>query len=309
VFPFLLWGGFRFNQRVVATLTFMIAAIGVQATLAGNGPFVWNGVISSLLGLLPFLGILSTSALLFTAVVSDQRRSQQNLARAIQSRDDLLAVVSHDLKNPLSSVLLNLEFLSRSAEKLPLDKFTDKIEKIKVVAKNMQTLIVNALDTALNDGQNNIPIVPCEDSAKAIVDECVEMLKPLAEAKSITLKTILNFGRIKLRCDHEKIIRVLSNLVGNAIKFTPSGGNIVISVEQKCGKGLFAVRDTGKGIDSKEIPHLFDRFWQMRKKNKEGTGLGLSIAKRIVEAHQGEIWVKSMPGVGTIFYFTLPLEG
>lgn len=309
VFPFLLWAGFRFNQRVVATLTFMIAAIGVQATLTGNGPFIWNGIISSILGLLPFLGILSTSALLFTAVVSDQRRSQQNLARAIKSRDDLLAVVSHDLKNPLSSVLLNLEFLTRSAETLPIKQLTEKIAKIKTVAKNMQTLIGNVLDTALNDDDNNLPICSREDSPKAIIDECVEMLKPLAEAKSITLKTILNLGRIKLRCDHEKIIRVLSNLVGNAIKFTPCGGNIVISVEQRSGKGLFAVRDTGKGIDSKEIPHLFDRFWQVRKKNKDGTGLGLSIAKRIVEAHHGEIWVKSMPGVGTIFYFTLPLEG
>jgi signal transduction histidine kinase len=100
--------------------------------------------------------------------------------------------------------------------------------------------------------------------------------------------------------------QVLSNLVGNAVKFTPRQGRIVVSAERFDGEVRFAVIDNGPGIPPEQVPHIFGRFWQAKSSDRRGIGLGLAIAKGIVEAHTGKIWVESQVGVGSTFYFTLP---
>ena len=105
------------------------------------------------------------------------------------------------------------------------------------------------------------------------------------------------------------MLQVLSNLVGNAIKFTPSGGSIIIEAQADFDDGArFSVRDTGEGISADELPHIFTRFWQAPRKDRAGIGLGLSIAQGLVEAHGGRLWVESTLGTGTTFFFTLPLD-
>jgi signal transduction histidine kinase len=108
-------------------------------------------------------------------------------------------------------------------------------------------------------------------------------------------------------CDRERVLQVLGNLIGNAIKFTPERGAVQISAETFDDEVLFAVRDTGVGVSAKQLPHVFDRFWQATPKTRLGSGLGLTIAKGVVEALGGRIWVESRPGDGTTFFFTLPL--
>ncbi|MBD0320237.1 MAG: ATP-binding protein [Gemmatimonadetes bacterium] len=107
-------------------------------------------------------------------------------------------------------------------------------------------------------------------------------------------------------CLPSRVLRVLSNLLGNTVKFTPPGGSSTVSAAPTGDAVLFSVADTGAGIAAKHLPHLFDRYWQARRGEKEGLGLGLSIARGIVEAHGGRIWAESTPGEGATFHFTLP---
>ena len=107
--------------------------------------------------------------------------------------------------------------------------------------------------------------------------------------------------------DTARLLQVLSNLVGNAIKFTPRGGVITVRIEPLGDEVRFAVRDTGPGIAPDQVPHIFGRFWQANRKDRRGIGLGLAIAKGIVEVHGGRIWVESTLGAGSTFYFTIPV--
>jgi len=110
----------------------------------------------------------------------------------------------------------------------------------------------------------------------------------------------------RVLADRSRIFQVFSNLVGNALKFTPKGGAIDVRGRLNGDEALFTIADTGAGIPPENLPHLFDRFWQARETRRAGAGLGLYIAKGIVEAHGGRLWVESKLGVGTTFFFTLP---
>jgi signal transduction histidine kinase len=131
----------------------------------------------------------------------------------------------------------------------------------------------------------------------------------MAAQKMLRLECALPDGAFEVDCDRDRVLQVLGNLIGNAIKFTPEGGTIKVRAEQRgAAEALFSVADTGPGIASDELPHVFDRYWQAKKKARCGTGLGLSISKGIVEAHDGRIWVESAPGQGATFFFTIPVE-
>jgi signal transduction histidine kinase len=110
----------------------------------------------------------------------------------------------------------------------------------------------------------------------------------------------------RVNCDRDRVLQVLANLVGNAIKFTPAGGRVTLSAAQSEGRVVFSVADTGQGIAADALPHIFDRYWQAaRRSQKRGIGLGLSIAHGIVTAHGGKIWVESTPGQGSTFFFEI----
>src|SRR6185369_17454533 len=141
--------------------------------------------------------------------------------------------------------------------------------------------------------------------SRVMLEEALLAASPLAEAKRITLTGEL-IDSPKVEADAERIFRVLSNLLGNAIKFTPEGGNITVRAE-RCGDEFWiTVRDTGPGIAADELPHVFERYWKARPASQSGAGLGLYIAKGIVEAHGGRIWAESSAG-GARLIFTLPL--
>jgi two-component system, chemotaxis family, sensor kinase Cph1 len=137
--------------------------------------------------------------------------------------------------------------------------------------------------------------------------EVCENARPLFEEKLIAFRCEVARDVPNIRIDHGRIVQVLTNLIGNAVKFTPEGGTVVMQVTSGEGKVQFSVSDTGPGIRNEDLPHIFERFWQATRTAHLGTGLGLPIAKGIVEAHGGVIWVESRPGVGATFYFTLPI--
>jgi signal transduction histidine kinase len=132
------------------------------------------------------------------------------------------------------------------------------------------------------------------------------VMRPIAAAKSIAVDCRVADDAGRIDVDRERLVQVLSNLVGNAIKFTPVGGRITVAADRAGDRVRFAISDTGPGIAPEEIPHLFDRYWQSAKNARLGAGLGLFIVKGIIDAHGGSIWVESQPGHGTTFYFTIP---
>jgi signal transduction histidine kinase len=168
----------------------------------------------------------------------------------------------------------------------------------------MNRLIRDLLDFAsIQAGRLSVSVRP-QDVA-AMVAEVLEVTEPLAAAKSQRLVSEVPAG-LEIRCDHDRVIQLFSNLIGNAIKFTPDGGTITVQAASDGEVMRFAVVDTGPGISADELPHVFDRYYQAQRKNRDGIGLGLSIARGIVEAHGGRIWVESEEGKGSTFLFTLP---
>jgi PAS domain S-box-containing protein len=243
--------------------------------------------------------------------VTDQRRVELENVRlvgeaqdALRSREDLLAIVSHDLRNPLGVVLASTSLLLKS--NLPPDKqerARRQVEAIQRAGNRMNRLIRDLLDFAsIQAGRLSVSVRPQE--VAAMVAEVLEVMEPLAAAKSMKLVADVA-ADLAIRCDHDRVIQLFSNLVGNSIKFTPDGGIITVRAAPDDAAVRFSVIDTGPGIPPDELPHVFDRYYQAQRKNRDGIGLGLSIARGIVEAHGGRIWVESEEGKGSTFSFTL----
>lgn len=239
--------------------------------------------------------------------VLDELRSRQlELEAAVATREELLAVVSHDLRNPLGVIVTCASILQLTTiGGKEGERVHQSAQTILRSADWMDRLIANLLDVAQIQAGKLVVKQKLED-VERLVREGVEILRPLAAKNDLKLGGVSSAG-LQVRCDRDRVLQILSNLVGNAIKFTPEGGSIFIEVQRDGHEARFSVRDTGKGIPESELPHIFDRFWQAQRKDRTGIGLGLSIVKGLVEAHAGRLWVESKLGAGTTFFFTLPL--
>lgn len=225
--------------------------------------------------------------------------------RAVLAREETLAVVSHDLRNPLSAILASAGVLCR---KLPPGEEGERIRKraeaIRRSAERMNHLIRDLLDMARIESKR-LQLDFALHSLESIVAEAMEMFQPLATEQRIRLTARVDPG-CEVLCDRERLLQVLSNLLGNALKFTAAGGSVDVRVRRLEGDVRVEVQDTGMGIDPAALPHIFDRYWQARPSGRAGAGLGLAIARGIVEAHGGRIEAESEPGRGATFWFDLP---
>jgi signal transduction histidine kinase len=222
------------------------------------------------------------------------------------TRDLVIATVAHDLRNPLSAVYVALDLVLESL--LTKDDTHRMVRRQLGIARHaaahMLDLVTDLLDgTTMDDGRLALRVQPCDayDIVHAVLDE----LEPLATKRDITLSRALAPELPPLLADRPRIARVFSNLVANAIRFTPPGGRITITATVDGDAIRFTVADTGIGIAQQDVPHVFDRFWRAESTSGSGTGLGLAIAKWIVEAHHGHITVESKPGIGSRFSFTI----
>lgn len=222
--------------------------------------------------------------------------------RAIRTRDDILATVSHDLRNPLGNILLSAELLDEvRKEDLPL------VESIKRAANQMSTLIRDLLDiTAVEGGELSINRRPVQ--VGSLVAEALSQQQALARQKNVTLHLRPGADDITALCDRDRILQVFSNLLGNALKFTPASGMITVSHAVVDNEVHLTVTDTGPGIPVEQRERVFDRFWRNKESTNAGSGLGLAICKGIVEQHGGRIWVDGRSSAGAIFVFTIPLR-
>jgi PAS domain S-box-containing protein len=231
----------------------------------------------------------------------------QSAEKAIRARDELMRVLAHDLRNPLAVARISAALLTTAEAGERSDELIrSSAARIERALRRADGLIEDLLDlTRIERGSLDLEATNVPPGR--LIREAVEAQQPLATAASLELEAALPRQLPSVRVDQPRIHQVFSNLIGNAIKFTPPGGRIVTSAEPENGEVVFRVMDTGPGISPDHLPRVFDRFWQERRADHRGTGLGLAIAKGIVEAHGGRIWAESVPGQGSTFCFTLPL--
>ena len=227
----------------------------------------------------------------------------------VAQRDAFLGMVSHDLRNELSGIAMSVaQIIGRITDDEAGRRVFRSATNIQRITLRMSQLIGDLLDV-VSIQAGTFTIVLEERDARAAVDEVVESFLPIAAAKEISLEAKTNDDPISARFDHQRILRVLTNLVTNALKFSSKDGRVVVSVTRDGGEVGFSVADEGPGIPADRLQTIFDRFSQGTRTDRSGLGLGLYIAKRIVEAHGGTIWVDSEVGRGSTFHFTLPAHG
>jgi PAS domain S-box-containing protein len=243
--------------------------------------------------------------------ITERRRTAQALQQAVEQahraahdREDLLALVSHDLKNPLSVILMTVASLVKKVEATSSQHANDQLLTIWRSAERMNRLIQDLLDSASVDA-GKLVVEPEPTAVAPLVEEAIDAVRPLAAAKALVLESHVPGDVSRIWADPSRLQQVFANLLGNAVKFTPRGGRITVGAIAMGDRIQFAVVDTGPGIAEKDLPHLFDRFWQSRRTARLGSGLGLSIAKGIVLAHGGQVWAESTLGAGSTFFFTL----
>ena len=238
------------------------------------------------------------------ALAADNARLYAESQKAVRAREHVLAIVSHDFRNALGAIATSARLLLIA----PTDEEQRKrrLQTIVRVAERMTRLVRDLLDVSRLQGGHTLSINPSEHEVRPLVQEACDSFRSAMEEKLISLECNGTGSVPNVFVDRDRILQVLTNLVGNAVKFTPEGGMIAVGAGATDGEVRFSVSDTGPGIIAEEMSHIFDRFWQATRTASLGTGLGLPIAKGIVEAHGGTIWVESQPGVGTTFYFTVP---
>jgi signal transduction histidine kinase len=225
--------------------------------------------------------------------------------RAVKAREDLLAIVSHDLKNPVMVIGLVAKVLRQSGE-LEKAQITEIATRIERAVDKMLQLISDLLDfSKIESGTFSVELEA--QTLHNVIPPVIDGLKPLAEARQQTIECDIESNLPEVMADPRRLGQVVSNLLSNAIKFTRQGGSIVVSVRKQDNAIVTSVSDDGPGIPPENLLKVFDRYWQAQETKRSGMGLGLAIAKGIVEAHGGKIWVNSQLGNGSSFSFTLPL--
>ena len=251
---------------------------------------------------LMLVGERMASAIERTRLYEAERAARATADAAVAARDEVLGIVSHDLRNPLgaisgsASLLLELSLTEAQRQQ--------QLALIKRAAQRATRLIEDLLDvTRIEAVGLTLERTPIE--VQPLVREVHDSFRAQAEEKGITFRYDVASDLPRINADRDRIFQVLANLVGNAIKFTPRGGRIDVRATRSGDAVDLAVQDTGSGIPADEIPHLFERFWQARRAQRSGAGLGLTIAQAIVDAHDSTLRVRSEVGVGTEFSFSI----
>lgn len=235
----------------------------------------------------------------YEALAAENAKLYEEARRAVRVRDQLLAIVSHDMRTPLGTILMTTDALEEMGE-LP-----QAVGRIQRAAKTMLRLIEDLLDSASIEA-GSLAIRRHPQDPGSMIRETLASFEGIAQAKALQLTAHVESQLPNVYCDSDRILQVLSNLVGNATKATAEGGEITLRAEAGAHEVVFAVSDSGPGISAEDVTHLFERYWRGERADYKGTGLGLAIASGIVSAHGGRIWAESELGRGSTFRFTIP---
>jgi signal transduction histidine kinase len=251
----------------------------------------------------------------FLDVLAEERRETDEalgIERAssdvlVSNRDEILAMISHDLRNVINAIALKAGILQKSLSgKASADekRLTESIRKSCKVLSRWAGDLVDI--SSLNTGALGIEREACDPAD--IIDESVEAFRAKATEKGLELAVDVGDRGFLMPCDRDRVVQVLANLLDNAIKFAPPSGTVTVRLERAEGQVRFSVSDTGPGIADVDRHKIFDQHWHIGRMKGGGTGLGLYICQRVIESHGGELWVESEAGRGSTFYFTLAAE-
>ncbi len=302
------WWGVQANRHLI-----LLPTVTLAAWLGGFLPGVVSALMSTLAlqllwskapGLLHvptmdelvFLGF----SVVICGLVSSLQVARARADVATRSRERVLEIVAHDLRSPLTAIKALGESIAHANPPL-----RPRLERIDRAVGRMDRLISQLVD-ATRIGHGELTVSTRPEPVGAIVDETVDLYATTAREREIALEATDVPAEAVVQADRDRIMQVLGNLIGNALKFTPPGGRVTLSARQHPDAVTFSVADTGSGITAEDLPHVFEQYW---KHDEKGTGLGLFIARSVVQAHHGRIWVESTPGVGSTFFFTLPPDG
>lgn len=236
-------------------------------------------------------------------LLDTESRALSEAIGALSLRDEFLAIVSHDLRNPLNAISINAQLVARHAA------VGDPLARIAAAlgesVAQMDRIISDLLDVASIEA-GKLSVVPREGDARNPVREAIDMFRGETSERSVSLDAALPAAPLPARFDGGRVVQVLQNLLGNAIHFTPAKGNISVTAASSGKFVNIGVRDSGPGIPTGDLGGIFERFRQVEKRGRKGLGLGLYISRSIVEAHGGRIWAENTPGYGSTFTFTLP---
>ncbi len=312
----------RFDQLVPDTAILQLVEKSIEAGSPGSGEFTRDVAGTSWkISVTPLEHISRTGkwevapehTYRYFAIVIEDLTELRRLERA---RRDFIANISHELRTPLASIRLLVETLEEAIDTDP-DQAQTFVEKIETEVQHLNALVSEILELSrIESGQVPMMIEPIE--AEKLVREVMARMLPLAQRHRVTLRTDIEQGKTLVAADSKQIARVLVNLVHNAIKFTPSGGVVIIGTRLQAGGNTqsFFVRDTGVGIRPEDLPRIFERFYKANQARVKsdfigpgggGSGLGLAIARHVVEAHGGRIKAESVVGQGSTFTFSLPV--
>lgn len=240
-----------------------------------------------------------------TALAIDNARLHETLLQNLRSRDEMISIVSHDLRNPVAAVKMLSKAISSNVDNQSFPGL-ENVFLMWQAADQMESLIRDLLDISrLDSGNLRLQLEPIDPVV--LIHDSLRTLLPLATEGEVTLHNRVSGKFSRVNADVDRIQQVLSNLVGNALKFTPPGGDIVVAASETDGGLLVTVKDSGKGIAPDHLHRVFERYWQSSRTDRQGAGLGLPIAKGIIEAHGGKISIESAAENGTTVSFTLPL--
>jgi len=267
---------------------------------ASRATSITNGVLVA--AVLLSVGLAWATGRRLNDAFNREKNALEAARRALEVREELLAIVAHDLRSPLGAIMMKAALLRKKGED---SRTRTQAESIENVAARMDLMIGSLLDAAsIEQGSLSVSTAPC--SVGDLLQDTEDILAAVASHKGLEIHYRSLQPDLGVMADRTRIVQVLTNLVGNAIKFTPEGHAIDITAERIGGAVRFSVIDSGPGISAAHIGRVFDRFWKLETGGTRGTGLGLYIAKGIVEAHGGRIDVESQLGRGATFRFTLP---
>ena len=222
------------------------------------------------------------------------------------ARKQAVETVAHDLRSPLTAIVMAADVLRELPALTETPRADTMLNAITAAARAMTRLIADVLDHAKIEA-GSLALEPAEIDLPPLITALVVRFELIATPRDVALVSRISPVLPTVDADSSRMEQVLSNLIGNAVKFTPSGGMVEVSAGKEGDRVVIAVADTGPGVPPDQLDHLFERYWQATATASQGFGLGLAIAKGIVDAHGGTIGVRNRPGYGATFCISLPL--
>jgi signal transduction histidine kinase len=298
------WLGHSSNRHLVFLPTVMVVA-----WFAGLVPGLLSAVLCTAALVVFYAHPLraSSDVLIFlviasaiVALVESLRRAQARADAAAKARERVLAIVAHDLRSPLTTIRFASATLARDS--IDSGVRLRQVGSIERAVGRMDNLIRDLVEATTIE-RLGVELALRWEDVDSMIHEIADGCAMAAQEQGLTIETPPSPPGLTILCDRQRILQVLGNLVGNALRFTPKGGRITIRTEIREAAVRFEVKDTGPGIPAKDLPHIFEPFWHS---DRNGSGLGLYIAESLVRAHDGQIGVDTRPGLGATFHFTLP---